>query len=919
MVHSFPFHRQWLTSLVLACLLSPAHAEVDIPYQMKVLDNGLTVIVHEDHKAPVVAVNIWYHVGSKNERPGKTGFAHLFEHLMFQGTENFDEEYLSFLQELGATDLNATTWFDRTNYFQTVPKNALDTVLWLESDRMGHFAGAITQAKLDEQRGVVQNEKRQGENEPYGTVFEEMLPQVFTDGHPYSWETIGSMADLDAATLDDVRDWFKTWYGPNNAVLVVAGDVDTDEAFARVEKYFGDIPPGPPLTRQREWIPRHANDRRMAMTDRVPQARVYMAWSGPAWGSRDAHLLALAADIIGGGKNSRLYERLVYNEQIATDAALALLPMEISGISYLVASAQPGTDLAGVEAAAREVLARFIADGPTERELERARTEHRAAFLRGIEGVGGFIGKSGVLAASAVYGGDPAAWKRELADVASATPQDLRRVAETWLGQGAFVLSVEPEGPLSADVSAVDRSTGPPAPAPFPDVRFPSFTRNTLDNGLEVIIAQRPDQPLVEAALQIDAGYAADQFARPGTSALTMAMLDEGTKTRTALEIAEALALEGASLSARSGLDTSTVSLSALAENLQPSLAIFADVILNPVFPAGELERLRKITLARIQQEKNRPNSMALRVLPRLLYGEGHPYAQPLTGSGTEADVAALTRKDLQAFHDTWFKPNHATLVVVGNADPDELLPQIDKLFGKWRPGPTPEKRLAGAQGGNGETLYIVDKPGADQSVIFVGQLIPPKANPDEIAIQAVNDILGGQATARINMNLREDKGWSYGAYSTILDARGQRPLLAFAPVQTDKTRESIVELQREFAGISGREPPTTEELQTVVSSNTLSLPGRWETSSAVLSSIGEIVRFGLPDDYWSDYAARVRALELAEVDRVAQNLIQPQALTWVVVGDRAEIEPQLEGLGFAQILELDADGLAVADPSARN
>jgi zinc protease len=914
MLPCFRLSPAWLAGLALLCCLSAAAADVDIPYEMRVLDNGLTVIVHEDRKAPVVAVNIWYHVGSKNEPEGRTGFAHLFEHLMFQGTENFDDDYLSFLQELGATDLNATTWFDRTNYFQTVPKNALDTVLWLESDRMGHFAGAITQDKLDEQRGVVQNEKRQGENQPYGKVFTKILPQVFDGAHPYSWETIGSMEDLEAATLEDVRDWFKTWYGPNNAVLVIAGDIDAADAFARVDKFFGDIPPGPPLTRPGRWIPKHTTERRMEMTDRVPQSRVYMVWPGPEWGSRDAHLLMLATDIIGGGKNSRLFERLVYEDQIATDAALAPTPLEISGITYLVASAQPDVDLAVVEAAAREELERFIEAGPTERELKRVRTQHRASFLRGIERIGGFGGKSGVLAESTVYGGSPEAWKQELANVENATVEDLQDVAARWLGQGAFVLSVNPEGSLRAAAQGADRSAGPPATTEFPQVSFPDFERRRLDNGLEIIFARRADQPLVEMSLQIDAGYAADQFSRPGTSAMTMAMLDEGTKKRSALEIAEALALEGASLSAGSGLDTSTVSLSALTDNLDASLEIYADVILNPVFPENELERLRKITLARIQQEKNRPNSMALRVMPRLLYGEGHPYAQPLTGSGTEATVSALTRDDLEAFHDTWFKPNHATLVVVGNADPDQLVKKLNKLFGRWEPGDTPAKELGNASGGSGATLYLVDKPGADQSVIFAGQLIPPRANPDEVAIRAVNEILGGKFTARINMNLREDKGWSYGARSTILDARGQRPLLAYAPVQSDKTRESIMELQSEISGIGGDNPPRAEELQTVVSSNTLSLPGRWETSRAVLGSLGEIVRFGLPDDYWSTYAERVRALELDDVVRVSQTLINPDQLAWVVVGDRAKIEADLKELGFDQIIEVDADGTAVPD-----
>ena len=347
--------------LIASCLILGAGTqaraeEIDIPYTLATLDNGLTVIVHEDRKVPIVAVNIWYHVGSKNERPGRTGFAHLFEHLMFQGSENYDDEYLLFMQQLGATDLNATTWFDRTNYFETVPKNALDTVLWLESDRMGHFSGAITQDKLDEQRGVVQNEKRQGDNQPYGKVWERLLKQVFPANHPYSWETIGSMEDLDAATLDDVKDWFATYYGPNNAVLVIAGDVDADEAIAKVEHYFGDIPPGPPLIKPDNWIPAHAVERREVMQDRVPQARLYKVWSGPRWGMKEATQLSLATRILGGGKNSRLYERLVYDEQIATDVELDALQLEISGITYLVASAHPGAGLSEIEAGADAVL-----------------------------------------------------------------------------------------------------------------------------------------------------------------------------------------------------------------------------------------------------------------------------------------------------------------------------------------------------------------------------------------------------------------------------------------------------------------------------------------------------------------------------------------------------------------------------------
>ena len=882
--------------------------EIEIPYKKVVLDNGLTVIVHEDHKAPIVAVNIWYHVGSKNETPGRTGFAHLFEHLMFQGSENFDDEYLLFLQQLGAVDLNATTWFDRTNYFETVPKNTLDTVLWLESDRMGHFAGVITQDKLDEQRGVVQNEKRQGDNQPYGKVWEHLLRQVFPPGHPYSWDTIGSMEDLEAATVDDVKDWFATYYGPDNAVLAIAGDVDTDIAIAKVEKYFGDIPPGPPLTKPGSWIPNHVSERRQTMQDRVPQARLYKAWPGPHWGTTEATHFALAANILGRNKNSRLYQRLVHKDQIATDVSLALQPFEISGLIYLVGSAHSGVTLAEIELAANEVIAEFVKKGPRKKELEQAKTQAQASFLRGIEQVGGSGGKAGVLARNMVYGGSPDLYKRWLADVDSATADDLRKVVEKWLGAGPFVMEVYPFPELAASNNGADRSE-PPIPGAYPQIGFPNFERLRLSNGLEVIISPRSGTPVVEMTLIMDAGYAADQFSRPGTASLGMAMLDEGTEDRSALEITDALALQGATLRTSSNLDNSYITLSALKARLEASMEIFADVTLNPSFPGDELDRLKRRSLENIRQEKTRPMSMALRLLPGLLYGKQHPYGQPLTGSGTERSVSEMTREDMVEFHETWLRPDHSTLVVVGDVTSAELMPQLEELFGNWQAGDIPEKNLAAEIPSQSNVLYLVDRPGSDQSIIFAGQLLPPKSNPDEVAIQAMNDILGGMSSSRINMNLREDKHWSYGAYSAIVEARGLRPLLAYAPVQTDKTAESIRELRREFTGISGISPPEESELTIVKLSDTLSLPGRWETAADVMGSINEIVRFSLPDDYWDNYAARVNGLNLDDVAHAARTFIAPDQILWVVVGDAAKVEAGLRELEFDEIRGITADG----------
>jgi zinc protease len=892
-------------TLPCALLLFPvlAGAAVDIPYEMKVLSNGLTVIVHEDRKAPVVAVNIWYHVGSKNEVPGRTGFAHLFEHLMFQGSENLEGEYINLMQELGATDLNGTTFFDRTNYFQTVPKTALDTVLWAESDRMGHFTKAIDQARLDEQRGVVKNEKRQGENQPYGRVFEAILKQLFPPDHPYSWETIGSMEDLDAASLEDVKDWFATYYGPDNAVLVIAGDVSPAEAFASAEKYFGHIPPGPPLKRLEEWIPVHTAERRQTMEDRV-----YLAWPGPRWGTRDAHLLALAADVLAGGKNSRLYQRLVYQDQIASDVAFGTLALEIAGITYLQVSAQPGVSLEQLEKAAREELERFRRKGPTKQELERVRTQLRAGFVRGIEKVGGFTGKAGILAESMVYGGSPDAWKRQLDDTESARPRDLRDVVDRWVTDAPFVLNVEPTGRYAAGPQRADRST-PPMPASQPEVKFPAFQRTTLANGLTLVVVERPGLPVVNLKLQMDGGYAADQFARPGTATLTMAMLDEGTRRRNALEISEELALLGAQLGAGSSLDSSAVTLSALVDRLDPSLEIFADVVLNPVFPDSELERLRRQYLAALSQEKTQPTSMALRVMPALLYGNGHPYSQPLTGTGTEADLKALTRHDLELFHRTWFRPNHATLIAVGPLGIEELKPRIERLFGGWEPGEIPAKPLGTVRSAPADVLYLLDRPGADQSVIFAGQLVPPRNMEDDVAFETLNDVLGGQFSARINMNLRETKHWAYGAYSFVTDAKGPRPLLAYAPVQTDKTAESLAEIRREFRDIVGERPATEEEVSRVKKTNTLSLPGQWETAAAVLKSVSDLVEFGLPDDYWNRYADQVRSVTTEQVNAAARQHLRPDGLVFVVVGDRARVEPELKALGFGSIRLIDADG----------
>ena len=896
-------------ALALSLAAPPASGPAipDIPFKTFVLGNGLTLVVHEDHKAPIVAVNVWYHVGSKNERPGKTGFAHLFEHLMFGKSENRHEDYLSDLDKLGATDRNGTTNADRTDYFENVPVTALDSVLFMESDRMGHLLGAIDQAKLDQQRGVVQNEKRQGENQPYGKVNQFVAHATYPAGHPYSWTTIGSMKDLDAASLDDVREWFKTSYGPNNAVLVVAGDVKADEVKAKVEHWFGDIPPGPPLTRFDAWPAKRTGTQRAVMQDRVAQARLYLVWNTPQRGTRADTDLDLASQVLAAGKSSRLYKRLVYDDQIATDVAAFEATREIGSQFWIMVTARPGGDLKAVEKAVDEELARFLAHGPTEAELQRARTNFLSGFVRGLERIGGFGGKSDVLASSMVYGGRPDAYKDDLRNYVDATPARVAAPARAWLSDGALALQVLPFPEEKAAATGADRSTFP-APGEPPSPRFPAFTRHTLANGLKVVVAERHAVPVVGFNLLVDAGYASDSLGLPGTARLGGDMLTQGTRTRNALQISDELQRLGAELGAGSNLDVTAVSLSALRAHLDASLALFADVVLHPSFPEADFQRRKKLQLAGIERERTEPVALGYRIMPGLLYGAGHAYAGPLTGSGTTAGVEKLTRQDVARWHDAWFKPGNATLVVVGDTTAAEILPKLEKLFAGWKPGPAPVKNVAPVPPAPGERLFLVDRPGAQQSVILVGETAPPRANPEEIAQGMVNTVLGGQFSSRVNMDLREAKHWSYGAYTMLVDARGPRPFLGTAPVQTDRTADALAAFRGDLRAIRGDQPITAAELDRAKTQRTVTLPGRWETSGAVAASIGEIVRFGFPDRYFDDYPARVKGLTLAQVNAAA-GFLDPTRLTWVVVGDRAKVEAGLAALGMGKPVLLDAEG----------
>jgi zinc protease len=892
---------------------TPAGREVkiaipDIAYRKFVLKNGLVLLVHEDHKAPIVAVNTWYHVGSKNEKPGKTGFAHLFEHLMFSGSEHFDHTFINAMERIGATDLNGTTNSDRTNYFEDVPTSMLDLTLFAESDRMGHLLPVLDQKKLDLQRGVVQNEKRQGENQPYGVTRQLLTENSYPAGHPYSWTTIGSMEDLNAASMQDVQEWFKNNYGPNNVVLVIAGDITPEEALQKVERYYGEIPPGPPLARQSVWIAKRTGTHRQVVQDRVPQARLYRVWNIPPAYSAEEPRLDLIAHLLGSGKTSRLYKRLVYRDQLATAATAAAATDEIAGRFSVVLTAQPGGDLAAIEKAADEEIRRFLRQGPTAAELRAAKTAILGDFVRGIERIGGFGGASDVLARCMTFTGDPQCYKRYLEGIESATPASLVATANAWLSYGDYVLQVQPYPTDYATAAPLDRSQ-PPAEGQAEAWTLPVLQKATLSNGLRVVLAERHTVPIVDFSMLIDSGFAADPPNLPGRTSFTLRMLEEGTATRNSLRVGEELESLNAKFTTRSNLDAAFVTLSALSATLDQSLDIYADLLLHPAFANQDFDRLKKERLAAIRSEKVTPVSMALRVAPALLYGAGHPYATPYSGLGTESALGAMTREDLVNFHHNWFKPNNAQLLIVGDTTLSAIVPKLERRFADWKAGEIFKKQIAEVAPPERPVIYLLDRPGAQQSIIVGAQLVPPRNDADALALEEINDVLGGTFASRANMNLREDKHWSYGVSTRIIDAVGQRPLFSIAPVQADKTKESFRELLAEYRGISGGRPITAAELKDAQTNETLALPGSFETAREVADKYASLIEYRLPADYYQTLIKKTLAITADEANSLAQRLIKPDRQIWIIVGDLNKIEAGIREMKVAEVRKIDANG----------
>lgn len=891
-----------------------------LKYEEFRLKNGLRVIMHRDTSTPIVAVNLWYHVGSKNEVVGRTGFAHLFEHMMFQGSKNYNDDYFKPLQEAGA-NINGSTNPDRTNYFEVVPTNFLELALYMEADRLGGLLDAMTQEKLDNQRDVVKNERRQSyDNQPYGTAFEKIFAQMYPVGHPYNWTTIGSLDDLTAASMDDVKGFFRQYYVPNNTSLVIAGDFDPKLAKGWVEKYFGSIPKGADITRPNPPLPKISGETRKTFEDSVQLPRLYMVWQAPQSYSNDEAALDILSYILSTGRGSRLQSNLVYGKQIAQDATSFNFTLEVGGMMIVQSTAKPGRSLDEIEKEVNIEIERLKNEAPSGEEMTRAMNSIESQTIFGMQNV---LGKADQMNNYATFVGKPDYFQADLDRYRTVTPADVQRVAKTYLNGNRFVMQFIPrkEKAASQGNTAANRPTSTaakksqdkkdyaanlPKPQADPKLVLPSIEKQKLSNGLNVWIVKQNELPIVSMNMVINSGSSVDPLDRAGLATITANLLNTGTKTRSAVDIANQLQSIGAFMNTGSGWDSANVSMQTLTKNVDQALDIYADVIANPIFPADEMETLRRRTLVGLIQRRDNPNATAQVAYSRLIYGKNHTYGKPI--GGDEASVKAVTKAEVEKFYTTYYRPNNATLIVVGDTDSKTMIPKLEKAFAGWKSGDVPMDGTPAAATFDRPGIYIVDKPGAAQSVVQIGQVGVARSNPDYFPLLVMNTILGGQFSSRVNMNLREDKGYSYGANSSFQFRRGAGPFVAGGAVQTAVTKESVIEFMKEINGIRGAIPVTAQELEYNKQSLIRRFPSGFETPGQISGQLSNLVVYGLPDSYFNEYIQKVNSVTVDEVNRVANKYLTPDKMAILIVGDRKVIEPGLSQLGYSVTI-LDADG----------
>jgi len=931
----FPFLFLIATALTLgnapSAVAGVKPPQIRLDFEKYTLPNGLEVILREDHRLPMVAVNTWYHVGPQYERAGQTGFAHLFEHIMFQSSGHVGEDQIwKYLEGAGASFINGTTDFDRTNYMEDLPSNELETALWVESDRMGFLLDKLDAPSLANQQDVVRNERRQSiENAPYQIVEEQMWHMIYPQGHPYYAMVIGSHEDVQAAKLEDVKNFFRQYYAPNNATLTIVGDIDKVKTKALVEKYYGSIPRGPAVPPVTATTPPITSERRATITDKITLPRVYMAWlTAPIFKPGDAEA-DMAAMILGGGKASRLYKSLVYEKQICQDVQAQQQSLALGSVFQISATCKPGHTPDEVEKSINEEIAKLQSAGPTEAEVDATQNSVYSEAIMSLEQLGGFGGVADRLNQYNHHLHDPGYFNKDLARYAAVTPAAIKQFATDKLTTNGRVVVYavpgekklppdppappKPEPTKTAVVSGEPWRNTPPEPGAATKAALPVPKHFDLPNGMGLYVIEQHSLPVVSANLVLRSGSAADPADKPGLAGFTSSMLDEGTDKRTALQIADEAHALGATLATSSQTDGSGASIRSLKQNMPASMALLSDVVLHPTFPDKEVDRVRKDRLTSLMQQRDRSFPTALRVMNACLYGPTHPYGH--TQLGTEDALNKITRQDLAAFYQKGYSPKNAALIIVGDVTEAEAKKLATDAFSTWKGEATPA--TAPPDGATiGSRVVIVDQPGSRQSSILAGQFGVKRSDPDYEKLDIMNTVLGGLFSSRINLNLREDKGYSYGAFSFIGQNLGVGPLMAGAAVRSDATGPSVSEILKEVTKMrdSGI---TADELKLARESTVRSLPSNFETTASTAGTIASIYMYDLPLDYYGTLPSRLDAFTTSDINDVAKKHLVPERMLVVVVGDKSQIDSQIAKLNLGKVAYRDADGKEMATTTA--
>jgi zinc protease len=909
--------------------------EIVIPYSKYRLPNGLTVVLHEDRSDPLVHVDVTYHVGSGREEIGKSGFAHFFEHMMFQGSENVgDEEHFRIVSESGGT-LNGTTNSDRTNYFQTVPANQLEKMLWLEADRMGFLLPAVTQEKFEVQRETVKNERGQRyDNAPYGLLGERVGEAMYPEGHPYSWSTIGYIEDLNRADLDDLKRFFLRWYGPNNATLTIGGDIDPMQTLEWVNKYFGSIPRGPDVEDPEPQPVSFEQDRYISMTDNVALPLIYMAYPTVYARHPDEPALDVLASIMGQGRTSLLYKNLV-KDGLAVQASTSHPCRELHCSFTMLAlpSPQSGTSLADIDRIFRASFEEFERRGVTDDDLERVKAGIIADLIFGLESVSGKVSQ---LAFFETFTGSPNYIKQEIDRYQSVTKADVMRVYEEYIkGNAAVIMSIVPHetpGAIAApdtwdryertipDGPAVDaalalrppqddfdRSQQPPASGENPTVTVPELWRSALGNGVEVLGAINEETPTTALSIRLEVGQRDEPMDKLGIAALTANMLNEATKRSTNEELSNRLDKLGSSISVNSGDRFTTITVRSLTDKLDETLAIAAERLLEPAFSEEDFARVKSQTIEGINFDKKQPSSVATTVFNLVLFGHDNAFAH--RDAGHVETVADISLDDVKAFYNRMYKAGAGSIIAVSNLEEPEMMEALSVLE-PWT-GTQPRRQpLAAFPLVETDVLYLVNKDDAAQSEIRIGKrALPFDATGQFYEAGLMNFALGGAFNSRINLNLREDKGYTYGARSFFSGQNEYGYYRAQAGVRTDVTAASITEFVNEIEDYATN-GITEEELSFTKEAIGQSEARDYETPFQKLGFLSQILTYDLDEDFVEEQQTILRNISKPKVDALARQLLGDD-MAMVVVGDKDVIEAELERLG-REIVELDENGRPV-------